>query len=62
MSCFVRIGISAKTGKKFYALVVKYSGGEREKFFFGKMIDFVSLLDVSPASFYDLPCGDYEVK
>lgn len=62
MSCFVRIGMGAKSGKKFYALVVKYAGGEREKYFFGKNVDFLSLLNMSPVEFYDLPCGDYEIK
>lgn len=62
MSCFVRIGNSAKTGKKFYALVVKYAGGEREKYFFGNAVDFLSLLNISPVEFYVLPCGDYAIK
>lgn len=60
MICFVRIGNSAKTGRKFYALVVKYSGGER--FFFGNAIDFLSLLNMSPVEFRQLPCGDYEIN
>ena len=61
-NCYVRVGISKDTGRKYYALVVEYSGGSRKMFFFSKKVDFLSLLNLSPSEFDALEVGDYEIK
>ncbi len=61
-NCFVRIAESQKTGKRFICLVVKYHNSEKEMFIFGKSVDYMRLLDMSPDSLYSLPYGDYEIK
>ena len=61
-NCYVRIGVSKDTGRKYYALVVEFCGGERKKFFFSKKEDFLSLLNLSPLEFDALDVGDYEIK
>lgn len=63
----VRIFSSKKpelAGRKFYAVVVKYDGGQREKLFFdnrGTSNTMCALLNCSPLALYDLPCGDYPI-
>ena len=61
-NCYVKVGISKDTGRKYYALVVEYCGGERKMFFFSKKVDFLSLLNLSPSEFDALDVGDYEIK
>ena len=61
-NCYVRIGVSKDTGRKYYALVVEYRGGERKMFFFSKKVDFLSLLNLSPSEFDALDVRDYEIK
>ena len=61
-NCYVRIGVSKDTGRKYYALVVEFRGGERKMFFFSKKSDFLSLLNLSPLDFDALDVGDYEIK
>ena len=61
-NCFVRIAESQKTGKRFICLVVKYHNSEKETLIFGKIVDYMRLLDISPDSLYSLPCGDYDIK
>lgn len=61
MNCFVRKAISKSTGKPYFCLVVKYNGGQKEKFFFGKAYDFLQLLNKSPQEFQTLECGDYAI-
>ena len=60
--CYVKIGTSESTGRKYYALVVEYNGGANCKFFFSKMVDFLSILNLSPQEFYALEDGEYEIK
>ncbi len=61
-SCYVRIGVSKDTGRKYCALVVEYCGGARKMFFFSKKVDFLSLLNLSPSEFDALDVGDYDIK
>lgn len=61
-NCYVRVGISKDTGRKYCALVVEYRCGERKLFFFSKKVDFLSLLNLSPSEFDALEVGDYEIK
>ena len=61
-NCYVKIGFSKDTGRKYYALVVEYCGGERKMFFFSKKVDFLCLLNLSPLEFDALDVGDYEIK
>lgn len=61
-NCYVKVGISKDTGKKYYALVVEYCEGKRKMFFFGKKVDFLALLNLSPSEFDALEVGDYEIE
>lgn len=61
-NCYVKVGISKDTGRKYYALVVEFNGGARKMFFFSKKVDFLSLLNLSPSEFDALEVGDYEIK
>ena len=61
-NCYVKVGISKDTGRKYYALVVEYCGGARKMFFFSKKVDFLSLLNLSPSDFDALEVGEYEIK
>ena len=61
-NCYVRIGVSKDSGRKYYALVVEFSDGKRKMYFFSKKVDFLSLLNLSPSDFDALDVGDYEIK
>ena len=61
-NCYVKVGISKDTGRKYYALVVEYCGGERKMFFFSKKVDFLTLLNLSPSEFDALDVGDYAIE
>ena len=61
-NCYVKVGISKDTGRKYYALVVEYSEGKRKMYFFSKKVDFLSLLNLTPSEFEALEVGDYEIK
>ena len=61
-NCYVKVGISKDSGRKYYALVVEYGDGARKMFFFSKKLDFLSLLNLSPSEFDALDVGDYEIK
>lgn len=61
---FVRVLSSKKPelkGKKFFAVVVKYANGTREKLLFQDHTTICSLLNVSPLTLYDLDYGDYAI-
>lgn len=59
---FVRKAMSKKTGKQFVAIVVKYEEGQKEKLCFMRNYDYCELLNLSPAEFASLECGDYPIK
>lgn len=59
---YVRKALSKKTGKQFVAIVVKYEEGKKEKLCFMRPYDYCELLDLSPADFTFLECGDYSIK
>lgn len=60
-NCYVRVGISQKTGKKYVAVVVKYAEG-KEKLLFARPYDYCELLNMSPAECANLTVGDYPIK
>lgn len=62
MKTYVRVAESTKTKKKYAALVIPYAGDTREKLAFLRPVDFMELLGLAPQEFYDLPCGNYEIK
>lgn len=59
---FVRKAVSKKSGKQFVAIVVKYEDGQREKLCFMRPYDYCELLNLTPAEFASLPCGDYPIE
>ena len=61
-NCYVKVGISKDSGRKYYALVVEYCEGKRKMFFFSKKVDFLSLLNLSPTEFDALEAGEYEIE
>ncbi len=61
-NCYVKVGISKESGRKYYALVVEYCEGKRKMFFFSKKVDFLSLLNLSPTEFDALEAGEYEIE
>lgn len=66
-NAFVRIFSSKKpelAGRKYFAVVIKYDGGTREKLFFdnrGATNTMCALLNCSPLALYDMPEGDYPI-
>lgn len=58
-NAFVRV-FTTKAGKKCTALVVKY-GEDKETMFFSDAVKFMSLLNLKPTDYFDLPNGDYEI-
>ena len=61
-NCYVKVGISKDTGRKYYALVVEFCEGKRKMYFFSKKVDFLSLLNLSPSEFDALEVGEYEIE
>ena len=61
-NCYVKVGVSKDSGRKYYALVVEYCEGKRKMFFFSKKVDFLSLLNLSPTEFDALEVGEYEIE
>lgn len=59
---FIRKAMSKKTGKEFVAIVVKYDEGKNEKLCFMSSYDYCDLLNLNPADFRSLGCGDYSIK
>lgn len=59
---FVRKAMSKKTGKEFVAIVVKYEDGKKEKLCFMSNYDYCDLLNLTPADFHSLGCGDYPIN